>query len=152
MIVDGEPYLLEYNIRMGDPEAQAVLPRVTSNLVTTFMQAAAGEQMDPVEFSSKCTIATVLASEGYPTNPKDGFVLEGIEAARKVPGTDIFFGGVDLDEGSRLITKGGRVLSVVTQGDNPAEVKTRNNKAVELITFTGAFHRPDIGNELLELG
>lgn len=153
MIVDGEPYLLEYNIRFGDPEAQAVLPRVTSNLVATFMQAAAGVRMDPVEFSPDYAIATVLASEGYPTGPvRDGFVIERIEAARKVPGTDIFFGGVDLDEESRLITKGGRVLTVVTRGKSPAEVKTRNNRAVETITFSGAFRRPDIGNELLKLG
>ncbi len=152
MIVDGAPYLLEYNIRMGDPEAQAVLPRITSNLVTTFMQAAAGESMDPVVFSPDCAIATVLASEGYPSNPKDGFVIEGIEGARKVPGTDIFFGGVELDEGSRLITKGGRVLTVVTRGSNPGEVKSRNNRAVECITFHGAVHRQDIGNELLRLG
>lgn len=150
MIVDGEPYLLEYNIRMGDPEAQAVLPRVTSNLVTTFMQAAAGEPMDQVWFSSDCTIATVLASAGYPKDPKDGFVISGIEAARKVPGTRIFFGGVDVDEQSRLITKGGRVLTVVTRGDNPAEVKSRNNKAVALIDFAGKQSRADIGKELLE--
>lgn len=149
MIVDGEPYLLEYNIRMGDPEAQAVLPRVTSNLVTTFMQAAAGRPMNQVRFSSDYTIATVLASSGYPQAPRDGFMISGIEAARKVPGTQIFFGGVDVDEQSRLITKGGRVLTVVTRGGSPAEVKSRNNKAVALIDFEGKYCRPDIGNELL---
>ncbi len=151
MIVDGMPYLLEYNIRMGDPEAQAVLPRVTSNLLTTFKQAASGLPMDPVEFSPEYTIATVLSSEGYPDSAaiRDGFVIVGLEVAQKVPGTEIFFGGVDLDEESQLITKGGRVLTVVTRHANPHVAKTHNNRAVELIQFPGKQYRSDIGKELL---
>ncbi len=149
MIVDGQPYLLEYNIRMGDPEAQAVLLRIKGAFLPTLMQAAAGKPMDPVQFSNDVAIGTVLMSRGYPSDVQDGFVISGIEAALRVPDTQIFYGGVASDEQHQLVTKGGRVLTVVTRGSNPAEVKTRNNRAVALIDFEGKHYRADIGNELL---
>lgn len=150
MIVDGQPYLLEYNIRFGDPEAQVVLPRIMGSFLPTLMQAAAGARMDPVQFTDDYAIGTVLMSRGYPTDVEDGFVIRGIEAALKVPDTEIFYGGVARDDEDQLITKGGRVLTVVTRGSNPAVVKSHNNKAAALVHFEGKHSRPDIGNELLD--
>ena len=154
MLTSEGPKVLEYNIRFGDPEAQAILPRVTSDLAVVMAEAAAGELRSAVTLSSDATVCVVLAAENYPAPPRTGDRIEGLAVARAQPGITVFAAGVgadpnggaspDGDTDLSLVTAGGRVLNVVGRGRDVAEARTTAYDAVRSISWPGRYHRTDI--------
>jgi phosphoribosylamine--glycine ligase len=146
MWTDEGPFVLEYNVRMGDPEAQAVLPLMTNDLLEICL-AGTQESMPKIDLmppeGASCCV--VLASEGYPDSPITGRTIMGAEIAGELEGVLIFHSGTKEEHG-RLITDGGRVLSVVGLGKDLEEARTRAYEAVSKISFEGMQFRKDIGS------
>ncbi|MGC8894702.1 MAG: phosphoribosylamine--glycine ligase [candidate division WOR-3 bacterium] len=146
MWTDDGPFVLEYNVRMGDPEAQAVLPLMENDFLEICV-AGTRESMHQIEFLSPkgASCCVVLASEGYPDSLVTGRVIMGAEIANEMEGINVFHAGTR-EEGGKLLTDGGRVLSVVGVGNNPEEARARAYEAVSKISFEGMQFRKDIGS------
>lgn len=145
MLTPTGPKVLEYNIRFGDPEAQAILPRVDSDLALVLAEAAAGDLRSHVELSPDTCVTVVCASEGYPATPRLGDLIEGLDRAEALDGVQVFCAGVGDDGAGRLITAGGRVLAVTGRGTDLAEARERAFAGVAAISWPGLHHRTDIG-------
>jgi phosphoribosylamine---glycine ligase len=145
MLTAEGPKLLEYNVRFGDPEAQVVLPRLTTDLADLLAAAAGGDlgAAAPPAFDDDACVTVVLAAEGYPAAPRRGDVIAGIAAAESA-GATVFCAGVGSGEGGRLVTAGGRVLDVTARGSTVSEARTRAYAAASHISWDGMFHRSDI--------
>ena len=144
----GEPYVIEYNVRMGDPETQSVMLRIDSDLLELMKYAALGELKGKgIEISSKAAATVVLASGGYPDSYKKGLEISGIE---NVSGSTIFHAGTKLKDG-KLLTDGGRVLTVSSLGKDFSEALEKSLLQIKKISFENAYYRRDIGKDLLKL-
>ena len=138
--------VVEFNVRFGDPETQAVLARLTSSLPEMLLAAATGRLAEVPEptWSEDAAVDVVIAAPGYPGTVTTGGVITGIEQAEAVPGVHVLHAGTDLDDEGRLVAAGGRVLSVVALGESVAAARTRAYEAVALIGLPGSQHRRDI--------
>ncbi|MBV8983216.1 MAG: phosphoribosylamine--glycine ligase [Acidimicrobiia bacterium] len=152
MLTSDGPKMLEYNVRFGDPEAQVVLPRLSSDLAALLAEAAAGDLRSQPAFVDDACVTVVLASEGYPTSPRTGDVIEGIRDASALPGVTVFCAGVGRDDAGRLLTAGGRVLDVTATGATIAEARERAYAAVDRIRWSGRHHRTDIAENAAKDG
>ncbi|MBK7163735.1 MAG: phosphoribosylamine--glycine ligase [Candidatus Microthrix sp.] len=146
MLTSDGPKLLEYNVRFGDPETQVVLPRMTSSLVELLAQAAAGSIEAQPTFSDEAMVNVVCASEGYPASPRTGDRIDGLAAARAVPGVNVYGAGVASDDDGALITSGGRVLSVCGRGVDVVEARERAYAGVAELRWRGMTVRTDIAS------
>ena len=143
MTPDG-PKMLEYNVRFGDPEAQVVLPRIADDLAELLAAAAHGSLPDErptVDADARVTI--VCATEGYPTVPRTGDPIAGLDAVADDPDVTVFCAGVS-GTPDRLVTAGGRVLAVTGQGPSIADARAKAYLAVSHISWPGMHHRGDI--------
>lgn len=138
--------VLEYNVRFGDPEAQAILVRLRSDLASIFDATARG-RLNGVraEWSNEASACVVLASRGYPENPQTGDVIEGLDAPTPDPRVQIFHAGTRRDEDNTWRTAGGRVLGVTAAGATLDEALARSYNAAAQIRFDGMHYRRDIG-------
>jgi len=148
LAADG-PKMLEYNVRLGDPESQVVLPRMTSDLAELLAQAAAGDITTTPTFSDDAYVTIVCASEGYPEAPRTGDVIEGIEDA-VAEGATVFCAGVTQDDSGRLLTGGGRVLNVTASGPTIAAARDAAYRAVGKLSWPGMQNRSDIARRAAE--
>ena len=141
--VGDEPKVIEYNVRMGDPETEVVIPRINNDLVTIF-KALNEENLDKIELDiNSQSAATIMAvSKGYPENYEKGKVIKGVEKDNLV-----FHAGTRLMSG-QLITSGGRVLSVTSFGSNHRKAINNSYQALQKIHFDGIYYRKDIGFDL----
>ena len=146
MLTSDGPKLLEYNVRFGDPETQVVLPRMTSSLVELLAQAAAGSIEAQPTFSDEAMVNVVCASEGYPASPRTGDRIDGLAAARALPGVNVYGAGVASDDDGALITSGGRVLSVCGRGVDVVEARERAYAGVAELRWRGMTVRTDIAS------
>lgn len=147
MTPDG-PRVLEFNARFGDPETQALLPRIDEDLVELLSAAADGRLPDrPVRVGAGAAVAVVLASAGYPADPRTGDVIEGLEDA-SAAGAEVFHAGTARDGDGRIVTAGGRVLAVSAGGDTVAQARERAYAAARLVRFDGRQMRGDIAAAL----
>ena len=139
--------VLEFNVRMGDPETQPIMRRLESDLVQHMLDILDGniENVEP-KWSDKWSIGVVMASKGYPEKYEKGKVITGIEEAEKDPDVVVFHAGTDIKDG-KIVTAGGRVLTVTAVGNTLKEAKEKAYKAVEKIHFEGAHYRKDIGDK-----
>ena len=141
------PKVLEFNARLGDPEAQAILPRLDSDLLLALVNVGK-EEIRATDLSwkdsSSCTV--VMCSEGYPENPKIGDAIRGIPEAEASPNVIVFHSGT-LVRNSSLFTNGGRVLSVTGIGTTKKEAAKKAYEAVSLISWRGERHRTDIASQ-----
>ncbi|WP_457635973.1 phosphoribosylamine--glycine ligase [Persephonella sp.] len=139
--------VLEFNVRMGDPETQPIMRRLESDLLQHMLDILDGkiDSVQPV-WSDRWSIGVVMASKGYPGKYEKGFEITGIEKAEEDPDIVVFHAGTDLKDG-KLVTAGGRVLTVTATGDTLVEAKEKVYKAVEKINFEGAYYRKDIGDK-----
>ena len=146
MTCDG-PKVIEYNVRFGDPEAQAVMPLIGGDLVSLLAAAADGDLRDhTVELRDDVSVGVVLGAGGYPGPVRSGDSIAGLEAAGALPGVTIFHAGTALREG-RIVTAGGRVLTVVATAPGYQSAIDRVYQAVSLISFDGMQYRRDIGRK-----
>jgi phosphoribosylamine--glycine ligase len=142
MVVGEQPYVLEFNARWGDPETQALIPRLESDLFEVCRAAAEGRlaEVDP-EWSGRASVAVVMASGGYPATYKIGHLIEGLDNVDR----DVFVFHAGTKQDARgLVTNGGRVLTVVATGQSVAEARQRAYDNVRRIRFTDGFYRRDI--------
>ena len=149
MITAEGPRVIEFNCRFGDPECQAILPRLEDDLLALLLAAATGKGLPPaLTWSAQSSVCVVMTSAGYPGSYETGRVITGVEAAVALPGVNVFHAGTALADGA-LVTAGGRVLGVQAMGaDVSAAIRTAY-AAVERIRFDGAHYRRDIGHHAL---
>ena len=147
MLTKEGPKVLEFNVRLGDPEAQPILTRIESDLVEHVMNILEGNIKGvEIKVSPKWALGVVIASKGYPQKPETGKVIEGLEEAEKLPGVVVFHAGTKR-EGDKILTAGGRVLTVVGLGDTLKEAKEKAYEGVSKIHFEGMYYRRDIGDK-----
>lgn len=143
--VKGEPIVIEYNVRMGDPETEVVIPRLESDLVELF-QAVANEKLNEInlEVTDKSAATIMVVSGGYPEEYMNGKVISGIET---VTDSIVFHAGTKQDNDT-IITNGGRVLAVTSLGDNFEEAIKKSYQNIEKLHFDTMYYRKDIGFDL----
>ncbi|UJA18853.1 phosphoribosylamine--glycine ligase [Thermoleophilia bacterium SCSIO 60948] len=143
---DGEIGVLEFNCRFGDPETQAVLPRLRSDLAELCLLSREfdGLAHSRAEFGDDWAVTVVLASAGYPDSSSKGDVISGVEEADALEGVEVTHAGTARNDAGELVTAGGRVLNVTALGSSPAEARARAYEAAELISFEGRQVRRDI--------
>jgi phosphoribosylamine--glycine ligase len=145
MITDQGPKLIEYNVRFGDPECQVLMLRLMSDLVPALLASCDGQLRNfDLRWFAEVALTVVMAANGYPGPYAKGSVIEGLDAAAKVEGVEIFHAGTQAEEG-RIVANGGRVLDVSALGITVTEAQTRAYAAVDLIRWPGGFCRRDIG-------
>jgi len=149
MIRDGDPYVLEYNVRFGDPEAQPLLMRLKNDLVDVIESAIEGRlNTIHLQWDPRPAVCVVMSQEGYPGPYVKGKVIMGIEEAESLPDVKVFHAGTKLDNGT-VLTAGGRVLGVTALGDDIELAITRAYEAVGKISWEGCYYRKDIGKKAL---
>jgi phosphoribosylamine---glycine ligase len=142
---DAGPKLLEFNARFGDPETQAILPRLASDLGELLWASATGSVRDvETSWHPDAAVTVVLASGGYPGSYAIGLPIAGVEVAADRPGVEVFHAGTRRREDGALLTAGGRVLGVTARGRDVEEARARAYDAVGCVRFEGAHHRTDI--------
>ena len=152
MLTEDGPKVLEFNARFGDPETQVIVPRLGSDLAELCLACAEGNiELYKANLSPQSCVTVVLASGGYPDSYETGFAIEGLDDAESVEGALIFHAGTAEREG-RVVTAGGRVLSVGALGGDVAEARARAYEAVSRISFDGMRFRSDIAAKAAEGG
>jgi phosphoribosylamine--glycine ligase len=145
MLTDGGPMVLEFNCRFGDPETQALLPRLESDLLELLWAAARGDALpQEVRWRRGAAVGVVMASRGYPASDSKGDVIGGLDAVKTMHGVEVFHAATGRAPDGRLVTAGGRVLTVTGLGDTFAEARRRAYDGVAAVGFEGAHHRRDI--------
>ncbi|SMO40837.1 phosphoribosylamine--glycine ligase [Balnearium lithotrophicum] len=149
MITEKGPMVLEFNVRFGDPEAQALMRRLEDDLVDVSLSSIEGNLVEELHWKPETSICVVLASKGYPGRYEKGKEITGIEEAEKVPTVVVFHAGTAVKDG-KLVTNGGRVLNVTALGRDIVEARERAYRAIEKIHFEGMHYRKDIGMKALK--
>lgn len=146
MLTPAGPKVLEYNVRFGDPECQAILPRLRTDFIDICVATCTGKLADlDIEFDDRPSCCVVLASAGYPDSPQKGDVITGIQDAGAMEDVTVYHAGTRLDEKGNFVTNGGRVLSVVALGSTAKEAHDKAYAAANKISFKGMQLRTDIG-------
>ena len=149
MLTQHGPQVLEYNVRLGDPEAQPVLMRLKSDLAQVLSLAADGRlvEMEGLEWDERPAVCVVMASEGYPGDYTKGRVIDGISDADRLEGCKVFHAGTAEKE-QQVVNAGGRVLGVTAVGSTIAEAKEAAHTAVDKIHWDGCWNRTDISDKV----
>lgn len=146
--VGGDPMVIEYNVRMGDPETEAVMLRIDSDLVALMKAAAQGNLADmELRESPKAAATVMMVSGGYPGSYPKGKIISGLD---KVTDSILFHAGTARDANVHAITSGGRVIAVSSLGDTLADALAKSYESVKLIDFDGAYFRRDIGRDVMK--
>ena len=144
------PQVLEFNARFGDPETQAILVRLESDLIDALEACIDGNLADtPLRWAAGASACVVASSGGYPGSYKNGFPIAGLAAAAQVPGVQVFHAGT-AQVGGQTVTAGGRVLGVTAAADSLDEALARAYQALAEISFEGIYYRRDIGHRALK--
>lgn len=148
MLTSQGPKVLEFNVRLGDPEAQAILMRLKSDLFEVLVAAADGKLKDlpELEWDQRTAVCVVMASEGYPGSLSTGHPIRGLDDADALPDTKVFHAGTALKNGE-VVNTGGRVLGVTALGDDASDAKRKAYEAVRCIRWQGAWCRKDISDK-----
>jgi len=146
-VVQGNPYLIEYNARFGDPECQPMMLRLKHDLLDILDACASGNlnRYDEIEFSSNVALGVVMAANGYPNSYTRGGIIGGLDKAANDQGIMIFHAGTKKTDNGNIVANGGRVLCVTASGDDVEQAQQRAYGAVDKIEWEGGFCRRDIG-------
>lgn len=145
MNVDGDPYVIEYNARLGDPETEVILPRISSDFVELLEGVAQGNLASrPFETDERTAVTVMMVSGGYPGDYEKGKVISGLE---KCSGSVVFHAGTALDD-EKVVTAGGRVISITSLGNSIDEALAVSYRNAQLIDYEGKYYRRDIGYDI----
>ena len=148
MNVSGDPYVIEYNVRMGDPETESVFPRIESDVVELFQHAADGTlSKAQLDINPKTAACVMMVAQGYPESYRKGDVISGIA---DVTESLVFHAGTKLADNGDTLTNGGRVICVTSFADNLPQALEKSYRSVEKIKWDGKYFRSDIGKDLME--
>lgn len=141
LVENNECYLLEYNMRLGDPETQVIMALLESNLLDVLTDCLEGKEIN-LSFADKKAVCLVMTSGGYPGNYETGYEITGID---KVKDSEVLFAGAEIEHG-KIVTTGGRVLNIVATGDTYQEARKKVYQDALSVRFDYAYYREDIGN------
>ncbi|MFN3871085.1 MAG: phosphoribosylamine--glycine ligase [Aquificaceae bacterium] len=147
MLTQKGPKVLEFNVRLGDPEAQPLLMRIKGDFLQALLNFYEGKSIE-FEIDQRHTLCVVLASKGYPEKPEDGKEIKGLEEVESMEGVLVFHAGTEIREG-KVFTKGGRVLNVCAWGKDLKEAQEKAYDVIKRIHFEGMHYRKDIGYRAL---
>ncbi len=148
MNCNGDPYVIEYNVRLGDPETEAIIPRIENDFVEMFQKTLSGNLHEvQVKISEKYAVTVILASEGYPGDYEKGFEINGFDKAKEAL---IFHAGTKKSDTGSILTNGGRVMAVTALGETLELCREYVYNEIEKIHFQGVYYRKDIGKDLLQ--
>lgn len=148
MNCNGEPYVIEYNVRLGDPETEAILPRINTDLAALFEKTAKGNLADAsISISSLNAVTVMLVSGGYPGNYEKGKEINGID---QMEGCMVFHAGTQTGPDEKIYSSGGRVLAITALGDSLGNARHKAYDYVNKISFEGVNYRKDIGTDLMQ--
>ena len=150
MLTADGPSLIEYNARFGDPECEAIMPRIEGDFAELLMAVATGAPFEAPELSDKSSMTVVVAAHGYPATPRRGGAIDGVEAAEREHGVTVFHAGTARHASGALLASGGRVLAVTAIADTLANARARAYRGIDAIDYVDGFHRRDIGWRQLE--
>ncbi|MBC7772536.1 MAG: phosphoribosylamine--glycine ligase, partial [Pyrinomonadaceae bacterium] len=143
----GGPKVLEFNVRFGDPECQAMMARLDADLIEVLV-AVGTKRLHEVDiaWTPAASCCVVLAAKGYPDKPEFGKPISGLDEAAEIEGVQLFHAGTRLDgKSGEIVTAGGRILNVVGVGDDLAQARERAYRACKVIRYEGKTYRSDIG-------
>ena len=147
MNIKGEPYVIEYNVRMGDPETEVVLPRIQSDFLALLASAGKGTLQDmEMKISPQVAVTTVLVSGGYPEEYEKGKVITGTQ---KVEDVFVYHAGTTLNENTEIVTNGGRVMVLTGVANSLENAVHKSQRAAQAVQFEGKYFRHDIGMDLI---
>jgi phosphoribosylamine--glycine ligase len=147
MNIKGEPYVIEYNVRMGDPETEVVLPRIQSDFLAMLASAGKGTLQDiEMKISPQVAVTTVLVSGGYPEAYEKGKVITG---SQKVEDVFVYHAGTTLNGNTEIVTNGGRVMALTGIANSLENAVHKSQRAAQTVQFEGKYFRHDIGMDLI---
>jgi phosphoribosylamine--glycine ligase len=150
MLTASGPKVIEFNVRLGDPEAQVVLPLIDEPLLPILVAGASGQLgQSSLRVGTGCHVGVVMASRGYPDSSESGQTISGLDAAERIPGVAVYHAGTAARDG-HIVTAGGRVLTVAGSGSDYPEAIARAYTGVMQISFEGMQYRRDIGRKALQ--
>ena len=147
MNVNGDPYVIEYNVRMGDPETESVIPRMKNDFLDILKKSSDGNLSQvEMEFDPRYAATVMLVSGGYPEAYEKGKVMHGLAQVEK---SLMFHAGTSQDENGNVITRGGRVMALTSFGETLEIALAKSFESAELIKFTKKYYRTDLGKDLI---
>jgi phosphoribosylamine--glycine ligase len=149
MLTADGPKLIEYNVRFGDPECEAIMPRIEGDFAALLQTVAMGAAFEAPSLSGDTTMTVIVAAKGYPGTPAKGGAIHNLDSAGQIEGVTVFQAGTAIDSG-QLVANGGRVLAVTARGRSLGEARQRAYDAAARIDFADGFYRRDIGWRELE--
>lgn len=149
MNVNGNPYVIEYNVRMGDPETESVMTRIDADFAL-MLEACADGCLDKVAYktSPKTSVTVMMVSGGYPEHYEKGKIINGLNHLNNV---FVAHAGTKFNQDGNIVTSGGRVIAVTAHGDSINEARDKAYNEIEKINFDGAAFRHDIGLDLINI-
>jgi phosphoribosylamine--glycine ligase len=151
MLVDRQPYVIEFNARFGDPEAQVLMTRLDTDLLPLLLATTDGTlARQACRWVDDAAVCVVMASHGYPEAYEHGKAITGVEHAAQVPGVTVFHAGT-ADRDGHLVTRGGRVLGVTARAADLRRAIDQAYHTVQRISWDGVHYRTDIGRKALQL-
>ncbi|MFZ4741343.1 MAG: phosphoribosylamine--glycine ligase [Bacteroidales bacterium] len=148
MNVKGEPFVIEYNARLGDPETETIIPRIKTDIIDLFEGIANGNLAEKeIIFEERTAVCVMLVANGYPEAYEKGKVIKNLD---KVTDSIVFHAGTKTDTNGNILTNGGRVIAITSFGNTIEEAKTISLKNAEIIDFEGKYYRKDIGRDLIQ--
>jgi phosphoribosylamine--glycine ligase len=150
MIVENEPYLIEYNVRMGDPECQTILPKLKTNLVE-ILEACCDKKLADIniEWTNKKSLCVVLCSKGYPDTYQKNIIIDNIENLNPDENNFIFHAGTK-KENNKIYATGGRVLNFISLSDDFLQARDKVDEYIKKLDWSGGFYRKDIGFKVID--
>ena len=150
MIIDNNPYLVEYNVRMGDPECQTILPKLKNDLLDIIMACCNGKLHKlKIKWTNQKSLCVVLCSKGYPDTYKKNIKINNLNKLKLKKNDYLFHAGTKMDK-EKIYAIGGRVLNFVTISNNFLSARKTIHKNINRLSWTNGFHRKDIGFKVID--